>query len=397
MSPLVHEKVLQAIGILQELNIDLWLTFVRETVSGGDPVMPVIFGPGDLTWQSALLLTKTGERVAIVGRFDAEAVERAGIYTTVVPYDQTIRPHLLEVLERLSPDQIALNYSCDDVEADGLRHGMYQTLVGYLEGTPFAGRLVSAEKIIRALRGRKTAGELARITAAVDTTNKIYQRTFDFMQPGMTERQVGAFMHELLAEYGVGPAWNPAGCPAVNTGPDSPVGHSGPTDLRIEPGHLVHFDFGVQQDGYCSDIQRMVYFLRSDERTPLDEVKRAFRTVLHAIQVAVGEMKPGVPGKAVDAAARQIILEAGYPEYMHATGHHLGRRAHDGGGILGPAWERYGETPNYPLEAGQVYAVELGVPVPGYGYIGLEENVRVGEQWTEFIGTPQLDLVVRSS
>jgi len=392
---LVHEKVAQAHSILQEQGIDLWLTFVRETVSGGDPVLPVIFGPGDLTWQSALLLTRSGERIAIVGRFDAEAVARDGVYSTVVPYDQSIRPALLEALERLNPAQIALNYSRHDVEADGLRHGMYQTLVGYLEGTPFAERLVSAEGVVRALRGRKTAGELARITAAVDTTNKIYQRTYDFMQPGMTERQVGQFMHELLAEYGVGPAWNPAGCPAVNSGPDSPVGHSGPTDLRIERGHLVHFDFGVQQDGYCSDIQRMVYFLRPDERTPPAAVKQAFRTVLHAIQVAVGEMKPGVRGQEVDAAARQVIVEAGYPEYMHATGHHVGRRAHDGGGILGPAWERYGETPNYPLEAGQVYAVELGVAVPGYGYIGLEENVRVGERWSEFIGTPQLDLVVR--
>jgi Xaa-Pro aminopeptidase len=117
--------------------------------------------------------------------------------------------------------------------------------------------------------------------------------------------------------------------------------------------------------------------------------------VLHAIQVAVGTMVPGARGRDVDAAARQVILDAGYPEYMHATGHHLGRKAHDGGGILGPAWERYGDTPGYLLEPGQVYAVELGVPVPGYGYMALEENVVVGEKWTEFIGTPQLDLVLR--
>jgi Xaa-Pro aminopeptidase len=395
MSTLVQEKVTQAAGILQDLGIDLWLTFVRETVAGGDPIQPVILGPGDLTWQSALLLARSGERIAIVGRFDAEAVQRDGVYGTVVPYDQSIKPHLLALLERLDPQQIALNYSCDDVEADGLRHGMYQTLLGYLEGTPFAGRLVSAEKVIRALRGRKTPGEVARIVTAVDTTNKVYQRTFDAVRVGMSERQVGEFMHGLLEEYGVGPAWNPAGCPAVNAGPDSAVGHSGPTDIRIAPGHLLHFDFGVRQDDYCSDIQRMVYFLAPGERVPPPEVQRAFGVVLHAIQVAVGAMKPGVLGKEVDAAARQVILEAGYPEYMHATGHQLGRRAHDGGGILGPAWERYGDTPNYALEAGQVYAVELGVPVPGHGYVALEENVLVGEKWSEFLGTPQLDLVLR--
>jgi Xaa-Pro aminopeptidase len=202
-------------------------------------------------------------------------------------------------------------------------------------------------------------------------------------------------MHGLLDEAGVPPAWGRDHCPAVNTGPDSPIGHVGPTDIKIAPGHLVHFDFGVLQDDYCSDIQRMVYMKRPGEQAPPEEVRKGFDTVISAIQAAVAAMKPGVPGREVDAVARRIVTEAGYPEFKHATGHQLGRTVHDGAGLIGPLWERYGETPNYPLEAGQVFTVEPSLVVPGYGLIGLEEDVLVTEDGAVFLHEPQVELVVR--
>ena len=394
MLTLVQEKIAQAIRILQDLDIDVWLTFVRETSGGGDPVLPLIYGL-DLTWPSALLLAKTGERIAIVGRFEAEAAHRTGAYDTVIQYDQSIQPELLKQLNRLDPNRIAINYSTDDVHADGLTFGMYQLLCKYIQGSPYLSRLESAGKIHSALRGRKTILEIERIRQAIQTTNAIFERTFQFIKIGMTEVQVSDFMHSQLKEFKVGAAWEYINCPTINTGPESSVGHIGPTQLKISPGHIVHFDFGVIQDDYCSDIQRVVYFLGPGELAPPFEVQHGFDIVRDAIQNAVKAMKPGIAGKDIDNVARQVIVKSGYPEYLYATGHQLGRLAHDGAGILGPKWERYGDTPNYLLEAGQVFTVEPGLNVPGYGYIGLEEDVLVTPDGAEYLSKPQLELIIK--
>ncbi|NJD59882.1 MAG: aminopeptidase P family protein [Anaerolineales bacterium] len=391
---LVQEKVQQAVGILQEYNIDLWLTFIRETSGGGDPVLPLIYGL-DLTWQSALMITRSGECIAIVGRLEAEAAKRTGAYNTVLHYDQSIKPELLRVLEQLNPLQVAINYSTNDVHADGLSYGMYQLLCEYLDGTPFRNKLISAEKLHSALRGRKTLQEIERIRSAIRTTYAIFQNTFNYLKPGMTEIEVSDFMHAQLDAFGVKPAWEPINCPTVNAGPDSAIGHVGPTELKIAPGQLVHFDYGVLQDDYCSDIQRVVYFRCPGETTAPPEVQRGFDTVRQAIEKSLIAMKPGVTGKAIDQIARKTITDAGYPEYPYATGHQVGRVVHDGAGILGPEWERYGNTPNYLLEAEQVYTLEPGLAVPGYGYLGLEEDIVVTRNGAEYLGDPQKELILK--
>ncbi len=393
MTTLIQEKVKQAIHILNEKEIDLWLIFVRETSVNSDPILPVIYGEATLTRQSALLLHRSGESIAIVGRIDAETTQSIGAYQKVIPCDAGISQYLIAELERLNPQKIAINTSLSNVMADGLSYGMYQLLVKMLANTPFLDRLVSAEEIISALNGRKTPTEIGFIKAAIKETLDIYQLTYEFLQPGQTERDVADFMHNQLASRNLLAAWTYEGCPAVNSGPDSPVGHAAPTEIKLEKGHLVHFDFGVQKDGYCSDIQRMVYLLRPGEIEPPSVVQQGFDLVRSAIEAARKILRPGVTGLAVDQAARKVIVEAGYPEYHYATGHQLGKRAHDGGGILGPQWEVYGNLPNQIIEKDQVYTIELGIALPGYGYIGLEEDVLVTADGNQYLGEPQIELI----
>jgi len=393
MDKLVIEKTSQAAQILKEKGIDLWLTFVRETSAGGDPVLPLIYGNASLTWLSAIIIGANGQKTAIVGRFEEEAARSTGAFDRVLSYDQSIRPDLLQVLEELNPNSIAINISKDDVLADGLTYGMYQILVEeLLDGTPFVNRFISAEKVISMLRGCKTPIEIQRIKSAILETELIYQNTFSFLRPGLTEKMVAAYMHEEIEKAGLSHAWTPSGCPAVNTGPNSPMGHGEPTDLEIQRGHIVHFDFGVCKDDYCSDIQRVVYVLREGEKEAPDVVRQGFNIVLASVKAAFEMLRPGVAGVEVDAAARAVIVDNGYPEFMHATGHQLGRLAHDGGGILGPIWERYGDLPLRPVEAGQVYTIEPHIIVPGYGCIGLEEDVLVTDTGAVYLGNPQTEL-----
>jgi Xaa-Pro aminopeptidase len=271
---------------------------------------------------------------------------------------------------------------------------MYGILCEYLEGTPHADRLVSAEPVISALRGRKTPTELARIRQAVEITDEIYRKTFDFVRVGMTEIEIGEYMQSLAREYGVGLAWPAENCPAVNSGPDSPIGHNGPTDIRVERGHLLHFDFGVRYDEYCSDIQRAAYVLRDDETEAPAEVQRGFITIRTAIEKAREAMKTGVTGNSIDVISREIVTDSGYPEYPHALGHQLGRVAHDGGALLGPLWEKYGDSPNQKLEVGQVFTIEPSLAVANYGMMGIEEDVLITENGAEYFTEPQREIVL---
>ncbi|MFW9789393.1 MAG: aminopeptidase P family protein, partial [Candidatus Thorarchaeota archaeon] len=116
------EKAKQACEILWEQDIDAWMVWVRETSQMADPVLELILG-GDLTWQSALIFTGD-EKIAIVGNFDEDGVKAKGIFDTIIPYTKGIRDELVKQLDRKDPKKIAINYSVNDVAADGLSVGM---------------------------------------------------------------------------------------------------------------------------------------------------------------------------------------------------------------------------------------------------------------------------------
>jgi Xaa-Pro aminopeptidase len=385
------EKMSQAVQILQEQNVDLWLTFVRESSAVPDPVMDLLVG-GGVVWPAAFLITRTGQSIALIGSIDANGLI-GHIPFEVKSYKTSIKDSLLEFLRETDPASIAINYSTNDVMADGLTHGMYLSLCEYLQGTPWLSRLQTSEKIVAALRGRKSATEIARLKAAIHETLDIFNKVSTYLKPGLSEQDVAAFVNSQVAEKGLTTAWSPDHCPAVYTGPDTAGTHAGPTTRKIERGHILNMDFGVRKDGYVADLQRTWYVLRDGEKQAPAEVQRGFDTIRQAVHKAAAAVRPGVEGWMVDDVARQIIVQAGYEEYPHALGHQVGRSAHDGAGLLSPKWERYKNLPYLKIEKDQIYTIEPRLTVAGHGVVTIEEMIVVTENGCEFLSEPQMELI----
>ncbi len=390
---IVKEKLNQAVEVLNEENVDLWIVLARESDIMGDPILPLVVGTS-VTWESSFLISRDGDHAAIVGTGDVQNIKQTGAWDNVIGYVQGFSQPLIAELERRDPNAIALNYSMSDSSADGLPHGFYLLLEQVLSPTPFWERVRSADPIPGKVRGRKSPTELARIKAAVRTTERIWEATQRFIRPGVSEIDIADFMHGQVEERQLTTSWDWNHCPGVTVGPDSPIGHCAPLDLKVEPGQLVSIDFGVLEEDYASDMQRTYYVLGKDETEPPAEVLRHFDVIDRCIQAAASALKPGARGWEVDAAARKVLEDEGMPSWDYALGHQVGRAAHDGGTTLGPLWERYGDRPKRIIGEGEVYALEIGVSVPGYGRVNLEENLVVTADGSEFLAAPQRELIV---
>jgi len=390
---LIQEKVAQAVKILQELDIDCWITFVRESVLNGDPILDFILGT-DVTWHSAFIVTKKGSTTAIVGQYDQKTVEDTGAYEKVISFVEGVKEPLLRELKEISPQRIAVNFSKGSEICDGITHGMYLTLVEFLSELGYQDRIVSAEKVISALRQRKTDTEIMHIKNAIVETEAIFERVADYIQPGRSEIEIAVFMKNIVEEKNLGYAWDEASCPAVFTGPETAGAHYAPTDRKVERGHILNMDFGVKPEGYCSDLQRTFYILREGETEAPPEVQKGFNVIVEAIELARQKLRPGVQGVEVDKVAREHLVKNGYEEFPHGLGHQVGRFAHDGTALLGPAWEKYANKPFEIIEEGMVFTIEPRLTVPGYGVATIENMVLVASAGADYISTPQKELIV---
>lgn len=375
-------KLAQAQALLPRHKLDLWMIVVRESGDRPEPVLP-FFMDLEFTWNTILLVGPT-RSAALVATFDAPDLERLGLFDEVVTYKEGPKAALLALLDSFAPKAIGIDVSVDDPLADGLTAGLREWLDEVLAGTKHAAALESAGSFLAEWRSVKLAAEVDRIARAIEETEALFDRVRDSFRIGMTARQIAETFHAEADRIGSPTAWPRVHCPTVAVGGRSPAGHVRPGEDAIEPGCLVHADFGIVRDGYRSDLQRLWYVAGKDGRVP-DAVRAAHATIVEAIERSAAALKPGAAGWEVDAVARGHMTSKGYPEYAHALGHHLGRAVHDGGGVLGPRWERYGQSPFEKVRAGNVFTIEPSIMLEGHGVVALEEDVVVGSGGARFL------------
>ncbi|HEY1434113.1 MAG TPA: M24 family metallopeptidase, partial [Thermoanaerobaculia bacterium] len=385
------------VAAMRKSGIDSWLVVTREGTV--DPMAFDVAADHAVGRVACFFVDKGDrlERVAVVASYDTDTFEKSGLYTRVVPYGKEgAGPALKAEVEGLNPKTIAVDMSRDEPLADGLTAGNLQWLRDTL-GADYSKRLVSAEAFLVSYLSRKTPAEIAKLRDAVKKTEQILAEALTpavIVAGKTTEKDLADFIRKRRKEMGLGPSWEEDQDPNVMAG--LARGHSGASDAAILPGSLIRIDFGVDEDGYKTDIQRLAYVLRPGETEAPPEVATAFATVRAANRAAAAALKPGATGTEVDTAARKVITDANYEEFKHATGHPIGFYTHDIGPLLAPAWpDRYGKLGTYTIERDQTFAIEpaLEVELPwmmgGAVGFGLEEDYVVTEKGSEPLGTLQ--------
>ncbi len=297
-----------------------------------------------------LLVTKRSKTLFTDSRYTIAATAQAPDYTVVeVDAARDYCRFINQVLE-------AENTALLGFEADKVRYSEYEVLKARLktkELVPLAGELAKLRRI-------KTAEEIALHRQAEHIGDVAFEEILKELRPGMTELEVAARLEYIMKMNGADKLSFES---IVASGVNSSKPHAEPGHKKIESGDFVTMDFGCVYNGYCSDMTRTVVVGKADERQ-----KEIYNTVLKAQLAVLAMLKPGLPGKAYDKVARDVIYGAGYEGYFgHGLGHSVGLEIHED--------PRFSMIEEDIVEAGMIMTVEPGIYLPDFGGVRIEDMV----------------------
>jgi len=243
---------------------------------------------------------------------------------------------------------------------------------GIMDALPHA-TFVDAWPVTAGCRRIKSPAELALMRLANQTTLAVYEAVWKALAPGMTEDDIAGLVAMAYARTGL------RGSADVNIGKYTASPHGSDAPQRLTEGTPVIFDGGCRADGYTSDITRTVVLGQAG-----DDIRRVFDIVLKAQTSALQAARPGVAMEALDAAARKVIVDAGYgPDYTyfsHRLGHGIGMDMHE--------WDYLVRGNRHLLEPGMTFSDEPGIYIPDRFGVRLEDILHITADGAELL-TPQ--------
>jgi len=238
--------------------------------------------------------------------------------------------------------------------------------------------LIPIADVLEPLRLVKTKDEIEKIRRACALADDCFKHVVRMIQPGVREFDIALDIEFFFRRNGAELAFSPI----VVSGERSARPHGKPSEKKLERGDFVTMDFGAKLDGYNSDLTRTVVV-----ETASDRHREVYNAVLKAQSAALGAIKPGVSAGEVDRLSRRVLSEDKLDSYFgNGLGHGLGTVVHDGG--------RMNSTSQTMLEPGQVWTVEPGVYIEGFGGVRIEDDVVVTENGNEVLTHSPKELMV---
>jgi Xaa-Pro aminopeptidase len=314
-----------------------------------------------------LLIWRDGAVLFTDPRYDLRAKEEVSCRVTV-----TRRPLVFDVVARIG--RLGLRHV--GYEETRLTCDAFEALKSRL---PAKASLVPVAGWLEELRTIKSPAELALIRTSVETNSRAFEQATARLRPGMTEKALAAELDYRMRRLGAEKA---AFDTIVAGGVRTAFPHSEPTAARFATGELVLVDMGALQDGYSSDMTRMLYL-----GVPTLKVKRIYRAVLEAQMAALDAVRPGALASHVDRQARRVLKSHGlHRAFVHSTGHGLGLEIHEP--------PRIGKNGKSQLQAGMTITIEPGAYLEGFGGIRIEDTVVVTASGCEILTPTSKELRV---
>ena len=240
-------------------------------------------------------------------------------------------------------------------------------------------RAEKADDTIADLRRCKKEYEKQRIIAAQRIAEKAFEHILIFIRPGVSEKDIRLELEFFMLKNGAdGLSFETIAISGANTS----MPHGVPTDKKIESGEFVTMDYGALFGGYHSDMTRTVAV-----GSVTDKMAQVYNTVLAAQQACFDSLRPGLPCKEADKAARDIIEKAGYGRYFtHSTGHGVGVDIHEA-----PALSSRSSA---ILRTGDVVTDEPGIYIPGEFGVRIEDMAFITETGYENLTKCEKSLII---